>query len=284
MPATTACAAIPYPLDTDPIDVANDMRRMAEGVDVALCTLSVIPLGMILPYYDTGAVLSSDFLRCNGAAFNPVTYPFLSVHLGGAAFLPDLRERFLRGTGGVFPTNAQTGGFADATLVGHDHDGPSHTHTNNHSHTGSSGNVSNDHTHGFGGTTGNENNNHAHGFATGGGGHLHTVRVSYGQAGSQSPLGAGYSWHGFEYAESTAGPGEHSHSGTTAGISVNHGHAYSGNTGGISANHNHAVTVSDHSGLTGQSGTGKTSAIGQAASNRNLPPFFNVTFVIKAVP
>jgi hypothetical protein len=37
MPAETPCVDIPYPLDTDPIDVAGDFLRLAERVDAVIC-------------------------------------------------------------------------------------------------------------------------------------------------------------------------------------------------------------------------------------------------------
>jgi hypothetical protein len=39
MPDLTACRSIPYPLESDPIDVAADMQAMAEAIDVDLCGL-----------------------------------------------------------------------------------------------------------------------------------------------------------------------------------------------------------------------------------------------------
>src|SRR5262245_11294650 len=39
MPAVTTCRSLPYPLDTDPIDVAGDIHRLATKVDTDLCDL-----------------------------------------------------------------------------------------------------------------------------------------------------------------------------------------------------------------------------------------------------
>lgn len=38
MPGTTPNHAFPYPMDSDPIDVAGDIQRLAEAVDASTTT------------------------------------------------------------------------------------------------------------------------------------------------------------------------------------------------------------------------------------------------------
>lgn len=230
MPGATPCATLPYPLDSDPIDVANDIRLLALATDNALCGLPKLPLGTILPWLDFGGALDSDYLRLEGGVFNPVTYPALSAYLGGSSTLPDLRERFLRGTGGTFSTPGGFGGWADAIVVTHNHTGPEHQHSiAQHAHTA---------------TTANDSH-----------GHVFAVRENMNAGGSS---------------------GEPMISNNTGTADIR---------GVTSDEHNHVVTVNQGGPTaTGLGGTGTTGDSGASGTNRNLPPFFNVTFIIKATP
>lgn len=65
MPATTDCRSYPYPLDTDVIDVAGDISRLANAVDDDMCALQALlrPTGV-------GVVQGSSLI-------NPDTNPLI---------------------------------------------------------------------------------------------------------------------------------------------------------------------------------------------------------------
>lgn len=218
MPATTTCMSLPYPVDADPPDVPFAMQELAEAVDAVLCSIIPLPIGAIIPWWDNGDAPPSGLLRCNGAVFNPAIYPDLQTHLGGTT-LPNLEGKFLRGTGGAFPTNAQTGGFDDATLVNHEH--------------------SIEHDHAV--------------FNTGDDTHSHTQHSSTLRSNNTGNVDFDVQASAF-FAFSSGTPV----------LPV------------TDDTHNHTVNVPNY--------TGNSATVGQSATNRNLPPFYNVTFLIKAVP
>ena len=82
------------------------------------------------------------------------------------------------------------------------------------------------HNHAVVGTTEAQNANHTHAFTVGGGGHEHVYARGSFQVGPLYGTPNQALAYG-EYATSTEGGGEHVHSGTTAGVSNNHGHSVS---------------------------------------------------------
>jgi hypothetical protein len=125
--------------------------------------------------------------------------------------LPDLRDNFIRGSGGTLaPT---FGAFQDYQV-------------HNHTHSGTTGVQSADHTHLVSGTTGNDSPDHAHGFND-------YYQNATGARGSGT--GAGWQEGGF-----TAPNG-------TFGADARHQHAFSANTGGMSASHTHSITTGNPS-------------------------------------
>lgn len=261
MPASTACAGLPYPLASDPPDVQGFFQGLAEAVDVAVCGIGGVPIGAIIPWWDTNGPTPEGKLRCDGTAFNPATYPLLQAHLS-ATTTPDLRGRFLRGTdqvGGPFPGKGQTGGYNDAVNVAHAHAVVSHVHTFNHYHDATSVNDSHVHT-----------NNHDHppttttiGSGTVAGGnnlaYFKTGDGGYGNVSSNFSAGSGLDY---------------------GGLPILNLPNYVGVTGNDS--HNHAINVGlNYPSLSG-SAEPVTNEIGTNGSNRNLPPFANVTFLIQA--
>jgi hypothetical protein len=274
MPATTACAKLPYPVDADPIDVTGDLRRLAQAVDTAICTANLVGLAVISAWWDNGGSPPSGCLRCDGSPFDPAVYPELAAHLG-ASVTPDLRGRFLRGTdapGGPFPANAQRGGYADAQNAIHSHDLNDHKHAVDHDHP----NIvigGGDHLH---------NMNH---------GHDQTLSSVQGQHGHGIGPNAGIALRGFtglgfpvtgnpgnvfwwEYQDANfQHDGNHQH--------VTYTPIFYGNTSTVG--HSHNVDIPNYTGLSGPS-SGSTKDSGADPANRNLPPFQNVTYIIQATP
>lgn len=260
MPSTTLCANLPFPTDGDPIDVAGDIARLALAADTAICRVNGLPLGAIIPWWDNGGALPEGTLRCDGSSFVDTSFPELAVFLG-ATVLPDLRGRFLRGTdaaGGAFPGRGQTGGFADTQLPNHTHTVPIHGHG---AQTLGGGGV--DHLHGTGSLATAAAGNHDHGWGPG-------TQWAFKNAGS--PLGfpitgnpGNVFW--WQYLEATWS------------ASGNHAHTVVGQTGASDRglDHNHPVQVFNQAAF-------DTVASGATPTNRNLPPFANVTFLIQAIP
>lgn len=259
MPSLTPCANLPFPTDADPIDVAGDFARLALAADTAICRVNGLPLGAIVPWWDMGGAVPEGMLRCDGVGFNGTTFPELAAYLGNTA-TPDLRGRFLRGTdaaGGPFPGRGQTGGFADAQLANHSHQIPVHGHG---AQTLGGGGV--DHLHGVGSLFLGAAGQHGHNWGNG------SIFPYRGLSGLGFPVtgnpGNVFWW---EYGDATF-----LHDG-------NHVHGIGGQTGAADRglDHNHPVQVFNQAAF-------DTVAAGTVATNRNLPPFANVTFLIQAVP
>ena len=154
MPLTTPCVALPFPTNTDPIDVAGDIGRLALAVDAAICGVQGKRLGEVSAYWDMNPAgpPPAGSLRMDGSTFNASDFPELAAYLGTNT-LPDLRGSFLRGSGGAFPNNGQQGGSNDQTLVEHEHGLGGHQHSIDHDH-GSRVIGGGDHTHTFSGSNG----------------------------------------------------------------------------------------------------------------------------------
>ena len=181
---------------------------------------------------------------------------------------PDLRNRFVigAGTGGNYSPD-DTGGSADATLVSHSHTINNHTHSfsgsDSHSHT------INNHTHTI--------NNHTHSFTTGGGGaHSHNLLYDHGSFGGSSgavtprsgntPVTPGISGRVSTHSN-------HTHSGTT-------GNPSDRGTGNPSDRGTNSQTVSI-SGNTGNPSDTGTNSQGSSATNKNLPPYYALCYIMK---
>ena len=261
MPALTPCASLPYPVPSDPPDVAGDFKRLADAIDAYVCAHSGKAVGEVFAFWDMGKGYPDGALVCDGSTFSPTTYPLLNAWLGGNQ-LPDLRGRFLMGANPTFPVRTP-GGFTNTIPVTHDHGLPNHNHTMLHNHVASTGGESGDHAHGIS-------------FMSGGGGaHNHGV----------APPG-----NGIGLVITTFGAGGLAGSGSQAQIGPDpfyaegdHQHAINGATGGRNAGHTHTVTVNNSTVATGDAGAaGRTSAEGSDGTNRNLPPFFAVTYLMQA--
>ena len=181
---------------------------------------------------------------------------------------PDLRERFVVGAGGNNSTVSgngysvdDKGGFTDATLVEHSHTINNHTHSfsgsDSHSHT------INNHTHSFSGSS-----SHSHGINDPG--HTHTMNFNQGNIISS----------GGAFGLKDSGTANRINTNTT-GISVNsQSVSISGNTGNPSDRGTNSQTVSI-SGNTGNPSNTGTNSQGSSATNKNLPPYYALCYIMK---
>lgn len=187
----------PYPTTGETPNVPRDLEALATALDGDVNSL--VPVGTIIAY--AGSSTPTGWLLCNGASFSGAVYPALAAALGGATSVPNLTDRFLKGS----TTVGTTGGsktITVANLPSHNHGGATGTMSANwsHNHTGTT-TTDGAHTHA---TNATERNNV---FASGSSGtnSLYTV----GGAGLTSTAGA------------------HSHSFTTSTTDTNHTHTIS---------------------------------------------------------
>jgi microcystin-dependent protein len=151
MPADTTCRDYPYPVDGDPIDVAGDIKRLADAVDADVCAIAGqlgagVPIGTLL----ISALVTEPigFVFCRGQALDRTTYAALFAAIGtryGAGNgtstfnVPNMQATLPVG----FNTNVnppagvttafstalgERGGSTNATLPSHQHAGTDHLH------------------------------------------------------------------------------------------------------------------------------------------------------------
>ena len=214
---------------------------------------TTIPAGTIVMY--NGDTAPSGWALCDG---------------GGGR--PDLRDKFVIGSGSSY-NRGSTGGYNDAVIVSHNHG------------SGNTGNQSANHTHGSGNYSGNTSthNGHTHDdgnyAAAAGGSHTHQVNVNgntqnqsanhYHTIGGNKPDGSPGTWnvttsggtHGHSYRSSNGHPqsnmsgiqrtgGDDNNSTNNTDIFSNGGsHSHNINltgvtTGGIDQNHTHSLNIS----------------------------------------
>jgi len=164
---------------------------------------------------------------------------------------PDLRNRFIvgAGTGGNYSPD-DTGGSADATLVSHSHTINNHTHSfsgsSSHSHT------INQHNHSF---SGSGSSSHSHTFPAGNDDDDSDNAIERPINNSSQPQNFGTS-------------------SATVNISI------SGTTGGVSDRGTNSQNVSI-SGNTGNPSNTGTNSQGSSATNKNLPPYYALCYIMK---
>ena len=164
---------------------------------------------------------------------------------------PDLRDKFIIGAGNSYAVDA-TGGSKDAVVISHSH-------------------TINNHTHSFSGNTGNQSANHTHSFSgSGSSSHSHGI----------SPV-THFDSHNNNQRKIQSG---RNNSNTNYGISndfttnsANVSISISGNTGGISANHAHSF-----SGSTGNPSDRGTDTQGVSGTDKNLPPYYALCYIMKS--
>jgi microcystin-dependent protein len=233
----------------------------------------VLPIGMITPFGGVGSPPGGKWLECNGAELESATYPQLYAVIGtryvtgtpaGGRFnLPNLVGRFPMGGGGTDAVGS-AGGSRDAVVVAHNHpidhihnQGTTQAQNANHDHEGV------DHFHGLdanGGTS--AGGSHGHGIAHG------AAMVAVFGSGIQVGTGAS-AWQTYQHLDD----GFHAHSlgGRTAAADR------SLRTGGNNQSHGHVFQPPAFAGNSGAA-SGATSS----PTDKNLPPYLAVTWIIRA--
>jgi microcystin-dependent protein len=246
-----------------------------------------VPSGVIVLWSGTTSNVPSGWALCNGSNGTP-----------------DLRDRFVVGSGGAYNPGS-TGGASTVTLTNSQI--PSHSHTAN---AGNSGN----HTHGAGNLAGG---NHSHGSGNlSGGSHDHNLSLNTGSA------NLNHSHSGANLNTSNTGSHSHGHTRTSNQASVNsgnlagrtlinnantdsagaHSHNISGDTGTANLNHAHSVSGSTGNSSVGVSGNTSASTVGVSGntsgsgdhshaislgntggggSHENRPPYFSLAYIMK---
>ncbi len=228
----------------------------------------MIPIGGILMYGGAVAPAGGVWLLCDGSEYQEATYPALAAVIGAAAGrfnVPALVNRMPVG-GGADYAHKSIGGSADAII-------PAHAHAIDHTHGANyTANSDTNHTHQFsGGTgladrsleTGDQTADHYHAASNGG------QMVTTG-GGGPANIGGGGS---YVLTDTTGGASNgHTH------IGANHAHGFSGGTGWADqagVNHNHWFQPPAHAGA--------SSTVGVSGVGQNMPRYFALAFIIRAL-
>jgi microcystin-dependent protein len=267
----------------------------------------------------TPGSIPKGYLLCNGRTLNRNAYPKLFKAIqythGGSGDnfrIPDLRERFIVGSGGNNPNVGGTNGYSLTATGGANSvtlsqaQIPSHSHTNvaastahGHSYSGNTGSSSVSHNHGGGSNTAG---GHGHGGSVnGGGGHGHGISINGGNH-SHGEFVQNMNWNREGYdregneavkninrSRRNVSGGSHNHSANVNGAG-NHGHGLTingsgGHTHGIniggsnSTNHSHSYSGSVNN--NNSSHTHTINATGGSGSHENRPPFFALCYIMQ---
>lgn len=229
-----------------------------------------------------GEIPPAGFLLCNGQAVSRTTYAALFTAIGvlhGAGDgtttfnVPDMQLRFPIGKGSAAHADVigEKGGSKDSVPIQHDHDidhshaVANHQHVMTHTHTAGANQETQEHTHGVD-INSDIRGDHLHGWSQ-----------------SDFPYVAGAS--GYPYTMAPNGGMLMAKWGQNDNGA--HQHRILGGTGGRSSAHTHSVNVSTHSDPTGLAGaqtlnhTGKSAAAGVVGTDKNLPPYIVINYIIK---
>ncbi len=178
----------------------------------------LFPSGGIILWSGSIASIPSGWLLCDGTNGTP-----------------NLRDRFVVGAGSTYAVGAVGGSDAVSLITANL---PAHSHT-------------------FSGNTGGQSNDHTHtGVTSVSGAHSHGVNIVVGSFGSGGGLMVANSeaLDSVSSRASTTASGDHQHSFTTGGVSLDHSHSYSGTT----------------------------SSVGSGTAHENRPPYFALAYIMKA--
>lgn len=171
-------------------------------------------------------------------------YTALAAIVG--ANVPDLRDRFIVGAGGAY-AQKNVGGAAQVTLTA------AESGLREHGHTAASGAASAAHTHAFAATTGAGQGAHTHPSPSG-----YDYALVTNGGNPTSAKGSGSVNYVEGYTDTVTNGGAHNHS-------------VSGNTGSNSVSHTHSIGVDNAASSPAQ------------AAHENRPPYYALTFIIRAV-
>ena len=253
----------------------------------------VIPLGSIMPF--AGASVPAGWLLCDGADFDPGTFPKLAAAIGATfgSKVPDLRGRFALGADPGRALGA-TGGSATINKV------VEHTHSVSGSVAVSvsqdpglgvtvSGATASNPGIGINASAVSEQAGHFHGLGDTnlGGSHDHSGVVTNVTTSDNTNTSGGGSLTRVSSISvskgSTGTVNSHSHGniGTAIGETT-HGHAVNGSTGP----HDHAFSASGATGVHGHTASGSLSGASAASTGDAtvdvLNPFLAINYIIKA--
>ena len=243
-PATEILQGIAEIATTAEVTTGTDDETFVTPLKLREALQALIPIGMIMIWHSTAGTIPAGWAECNGS--------------GGT---PDLRDKFVIGSGGGFP-QGNTGGTVDkiTTSAG------SHTHTvtvdagGSHNHTG---NTSNSGSHNHSITVNN-----------------HTLSESqipahqHGQTwGQGSPGGAGFEGNNLVGLDIL-----HSTNTATNATGGNGGHNH-GASSGNAGTHLHSFTTSTTGNHTHEASTDNTGA--HTHSVNVIPPFRSLIYIQK---
>ena len=217
----------------------------------------IIPVGGIIMWSGTDGDIPSNWHLCDGTNGTP-----------------NLVDRFIVGRGNAYSSD-QTGGSTDAVLVEHDHSITTFVSDSGHSHTNTL-----------------SGGNHTHGNSLGGGDHSHSVTNSP----HDHEMDHTHSYTASDANESVVTSGGASNvgdsiaSGTTSGISTTFteettvsSFANTNNAGVTITNAaaDAGVSITNASNTTGVGVTASSNSQGVTATNKNLPPYYAIAYIMR---
>ena len=256
----------------------------------------------------TNATISSGVPSGTIVMYNSGSAPTGWAICNGSNGTPDLRGKFIVGSG----HNYSGGGYADAVLIQHSHEynftssgsqAGAHSHSSGNYATDDSGNHSHSQSGSGSGNTGVQSHNHYHttssNISIGGGSHSHTFdytnyddsnaygldldTTSEGNNVVQHGTSSNTHTHNFNFTKDTLGVSQdHTHSfnfniGGNTGDDGGHTHDVTGNTNNTGS-HGHSFSLGD---VSGQHSSVTVASGNSPATNRNLPPYYTLTYIMK---
>ena len=201
------------------------------------------PVGQIVAWSGSASSLPTGYFLCDGSAISRTTYAALYAVVGTTHGSGNGSTTFnIPDLRDRFVVGASSSGGYSVGNTGGSKDAVLVSHTHNLQN----------HVHGINLTT-NDPGNHSHG-------------IPKGRGGSQASIS--------HYVANTTveqTQGTFSTTSSTVNISI------SGTSGNNSGNHNHAV-----SGNTGTPSTNTTDTLGESATNKNLPPYYALCYIMKS--